>query len=528
MIFIHTQNPLMSSYATLLKRPLALGILLVFAGTFAACDSFVSNVDQPKDAAGDEQFNDPAEAEYLITGIRAQWADSHSGVTDLADGLSDEFRFGINSNATFPTFEQIDAGIIRDDNNSVTTALADLQEYRYLADDLLRRLEESNGFDPDAPAASASEAEIRYAANVHGANARYYLATYFGHPDDPRRGGATIDTSAFIPSPELYQRAENKYANALEQAEAMEDGLLQRRVQSVRARNALYAGTHDFKATGGDHQLRGTKALQDAAEYAREGLQKGESWDVAYDLNTVNDYHNQAGAGRLQLAVQDGNKAQLAGGVSESYRVADESTGELVARSHVETVANNPQELNRIPLTIIGSRGATRGGFGALPTNLTGISIDEDEFSTVADAWQANGEADALPTSVADFEDGDTIIEWGQGKWEERTDMPFISWQELFLIRAELELRGYDAGSETALELVNAVRGSYGLSDLSSVDLERIAVERDRTLFATGSRLPDQRRMKAVEWHLKDQVNGQKTAQWLQLTQDETGPNPNL
>ncbi len=526
MIFIHSQNPLMSSYATLLKRPLALGILLVFAGTFAACDSFVSNVDQPKDAAGDEQFNDPAEAEYLITGIRAQWADSHSGVTDLADGLSDEFRFGINSNATFPTFEQIDAGIIRDDNNSVTNALADLQEYRYLADDLLRRLEESNGFDPDAPAASASEAEIRYAANVHGANARYYLATYFGHPDDPRRGGATIDTSAFIPSPELYQRAENKYANALEQAEAMGDGLLQRRVQSVRARNALYAGTHDFEATGG---LQGTEALQAAAEYAREGLQEGESWDVAYDLNTVNDYHNQAGAGRLQLAVQDGNKAQLADGLpSESYRVADESTGELVARSHVETVANNPQELNRIPLTIIGSRGATRGGFGALPTNLTGISIDEDEFSTVVDAWQANGEADALPTSVADFEDGDTIIEWGQGKWEERTDMPFISWQELFLIRAELELRGYDAGSETALELVNTVRGSYSLSDLSSVDLERIAVERDRTLFATGSRLPDQRRMKAVEWHLKDQVNGQKTAQWLQLTQDETGPNPNL
>ncbi len=537
MIFIHSQNPLMSSYATTLKRPLALGILLVFAGTFAACDSFVSNVDQPKDAAGDEQFNDPAEAEYLITGIRAQWADSHSGVTDLADGLSDEFRFGINSNATFPTFEQIDAGIIRDDNNSVTNALADLQEYRYLADDLLRRLEESNGFDPDAPAASASEAEIRYAANVHGANARYYLATYFGHPDDPRRGGATIDTSAFIPSPELYQRAEDKYANALEQAEAMGDGLLQRRVQSVRARNALYAGTHDFEATGG---LQGPEALQAAAEYAREGLQEGESWDVAYDLNTVNDYHNQAGAGRLQLAVQDGNKAQLAGGVSESYRVADESTGELVARSHVETVANNPQELNRIPLTIINSGGATTYGFGALPRNLQDLkpSSASDRFESVLndfDPTDVGPRGSASPDTLSAFSDPSadpaeyvTIAEWGQGKWEERTDMPFISWQELFLIRAELELRGYDAGSETALELVNAVRGSYGLSDLSSVDLERIAVERDRTLFATGSRLPDQRRMKAVEWHLKDQVNGQKTAQWLQLTQDETGPNPNL
>ena len=106
--------------------------------------------------------------------------------------------------------------------------------------------------------------------------------------------------------------------------------------------------------------------------------------------------------------------------------------------------------------------------------------------------------------------------------------MSFISWQELFLIRAELELRGYDAGSESALELVNEVRDSYGLSDLNSIDLERLAVERDRTLFATGNRLPDQRRMDVVEWHLKDQVGGQQTAQWLQLTQAETEPNPNF
>ncbi|WP_103027003.1 hypothetical protein [Salinibacter altiplanensis] len=518
----------MSSYAIPLKKILALSVVLALAGSLSACDSFVSNVDQPKDAAGDEQFNDPAEAEYLITGVRAQWADSHAGVTTLADGLSDEFRFGINDDATFPTFAQLDAGIVADDNNSITNALADLQEYRYLADDLLRRLEASEEFDPEASSASASAAEIRFAANVHGANARYYLATYFGHPDDPRRGGATVDTSAFIPSPELYQRAEDKYANALAQAKAMDDELRLRRVQSVRARNALYAGTHDFEDAGG---LQGTAALEAAAEHAREGLQEGESWQVRHDLNTVNDYHNQAGVGRLQLAVQDGRQAQLATrspDPSQSYRVADENTGELEARSHVETVADNPQELRRLPLTVINSRGATLGGFGALPENLTDLGINREDFSAVSDAWQADGEANSLPTSVGDFEEGDTIIEWGQGRWEERTDMPFISWQEHFLVRAELELRGYDAGSETALELVNTVRKSYDLSTLSSVDLNRLAIERDRTLFATGNRLPDQRRMDAVKWHLKDQVNGETTAQWLPLTRAETDPNPNF
>ncbi len=515
----------MSSYQTTLRRLSALGAILLFAVSFTACDSFVSNVDQPKDAAGSEQFSDPAEAEFLITGVQAQWADTHSEVTVLADGLSDEFRFGINGDATFPTFAQLDAGLIADDNNSITGALNDLQEYRYLADDLLRRVEEDEEFDLSDPSASASEEEVRLAANLHGANARFYLATYFGHPDDPRRGGATIDTSEFIPSPQLYQQAEDKYANALAQAEALDDSeQRQQEIQSARARAALYAGTHDFEDSGG---FQGDEALQAAAQYAQEGLDKGDSWDVAYDLNTPNNYHTDAGVGRLQLAVQDGNLNQLATrspNPSQSYRVADESTGDLEARSHIETVANNPAELSRIPLTIINPGGTTLGGFGALPPNLQNLDLGDGAFSAVYDAFELNGEPNVVPGSGGES----AFIEWGQGKWEERTSMSFISWQELFLIRAELELRGYDAGSESALELVNEVRDSYGLSDLNSIDLERLAVERDRTLFATGNRLPDQRRMDVVEWHLKDQVGGQQTAQWLQLTQAETEPNPNF
>lgn len=519
----------MSSFQTTVKRLSVLGTVLVFALGFAACDSFVSDVDQPVDEAGNEQFNDPAEAEFLITGVQAQWADTHTDVTDLADALSDEFRFGINGDATFPTFAELDAGIIRDNNNSIQGALNDLGEYRFLADDLLRRVEESEEFDLDDASASASEEEVRFAANAHGANARYYLATFFGDPEDPRRGGGVIDTSEFIPSPVLYQQADEKYGNALAQAEAMGNGALQRQIQSARARNALYAGTHDFEDSGG---LQGNEALEAAAQYAREGFQEGESWDVLYDLNTTNGYHFSAGAGRLQLAVQDGNFNQLATrspNPQNSYRVADESTGELVARSHVETVANNPDEFNRIPLTIINSGGTTVGGFGALAPDLAGLDLGTEAFSSVFDAWEPDGSPNEIFGGDAE------ILEWGQGKWEQRTDIPFISWQELFLIRAELEMRGFDAvpsgaTAQTPTELVNAVRESFGLDPLDSadVDMERLAVERDRTLFATGNRLPDQRRLDVVEWHLKDEVGGQQTWQWLRLEQSETSANPNF
>lgn len=535
----------MSSYSTTLKRLSVIGVVLAVALAFTACDTFVSEVDQPVDAAGSEQFSDPAEAEFLITGVQSQWADTHTDITDLADGLSDEFRFGINGDATFPTFAQLDAGIINNTNNSIQGALNDLGEYRFLADDLLRRIEEDENFDLSDPSASASEAEVRFAAQAHGANARYYLATYFGDPNDPRRGGGVIDTSEFIPSPVLHQRADEKYGNALAQARSIGDSALVQQIQSARARNALYAGTHDYQDSGG---LQGEAALQAAANYASQGFQQGEGWDVQYDLNTSNGYHFSAGAGRLQLAVQDGNVNQLATrspNPQNAYRVADPSTGETVARSHVETVTNNPAEFNRIPLTVVNSGGTSLLGFGALPSDLPGnLAVGELEtglFPAVLADWQPDGEANLLTTLFGEDAGPDSgldVIEFGQGRYGEETDISFIGWRELFLIRAELELRGYDTGSETALELVNAVRVSYGEDDdgnpvlepLTSgeLDLERLAIERDRTLFSEGARLPDQRRLDAVEWHLKDEVGGQTTWQWLRTIQSEVENNPNL
>jgi hypothetical protein len=77
---------------------------------------------------------------------------------------------------------------------------------------------------------------------------------------------------------------------------------------------------------------------------------------------------------------------------------------------------------------------------------------------------------------------------------------------------AELVLKGVGTGD--ALALVNANRTSHGLADLGSIDLAGLIIEREKELFCTGNRLPDQRRFDL--WHL-----GAGTWQYLPLTMSE-------
>lgn len=102
---------------------------------------------------------------------------------------------------------------------------------------------------------------------------------------------------------------------------------------------------------------------------------------------------------------------------------------------------------------------------------------------------------------------------------EDVSSINTMTWQENNLMLAELALRGF--GSGNALGLVNEVRTSHGLADLAVVDLNVIYTERDKELFTTGARLPDQRRFD--NWHL-----GAGTWKYLPITQDERNNNPNI
>jgi starch-binding outer membrane protein, SusD/RagB family len=99
------------------------------------------------------------------------------------------------------------------------------------------------------------------------------------------------------------------------------------------------------------------------------------------------------------------------------------------------------------------------------------------------------------------------------------TPQPFTSWQENSLILAETAARSGD--DVAALTSVNDVRRAYLLDARTVTNLDSIYIERDKTLFGTGSRLTDQRRFD--RWHLAP------TTWWyLPITIQERNTNPNL
>ena len=134
-------------------------------------------------------------------------------------------------------------------------------------------------------------------------------------------------------------------------------------------------------------------------------------------------------------------------------------------------------------------------------------------------------EANRIPLLVLPkdlyHQQADTLITyWTQAKYINAGDpITYISWQENNLILAELSaLRGQ---SGDAVALVNAVRASHGIADLTTVDQTVIIQEREKELFCTGNRLVDQRRFNL--WHLASD-----TWKYLPITEDERNANENL
>jgi hypothetical protein len=447
-----------------------------------ACDTFVEEVDTPKDSAPYGQLNSPQDIRFLATGVQTQGANATDFLTLTSGLLSDQFRFGKNSDASFPTYAAPDRGLPTPQNTTVGDATRALGEYRRLADSLVSAADRPDSYGDDPP---ITKQRAKFIGTLHGAMARYYYATYTGL--NPREGGGVLDQSEFIPSPEMYDRARQKFNDALDIAPTPRDEKI---VRSLHARSALYAGTQFGANTAGYND-----ALQRAAELAQDGLKAGDSpFNAQYSVQSPNEWRQQAGPARYQVVAMDNqlNRSVVAPDGGNTHK--DLST----IRSIPDVIANNSAEAARLPVT-------------------------------------------SIPF-------GESGTEYGQVKYEvETTPIPYISWEEMNLIRAELELRGEDAGSKSALALVNEVRADgtlpgtgegdltgldrdapFGLSALSSVDLATVAQERDRTLFGQGQRLPDQRRLDVVDWHLVDTFQGQTTWQYLPITSQERDNNPNL
>ncbi len=392
---------------------LSLGLLLAVIG----CDNFVQGVDPLINQVEDDRLNDPSQVTFLTKGVLQRFATAASNMGMLAGGLSDELVFDQDlPRATFPTYRDIDAGEITLDNNSVDGLSFRLNEARFFADDLVRRVNELEGVDPD------EKRQALYTGYLIGGLMRQYLASYWAlNPDEP---GGVIDAGPFIPAADMYQLALDKYQQALKFAGDEHD---KRVVNTLIAR--IYLLTGDYA---------------NAATFAQQGLQEGdEPFTADYSVESPNSYYFGGGNGRIQWIVD--------------FRFND-------------YITQDPNEANRIKI---------------LPT--TGTSGKTYYYQNM------------FPDRESPF--------------------PVATWQENLLMLAEIDVR--NSNNPGALARINALRASYGLSPLTSVDLDVIYVERDKTLFLTGARLLDEHRFN--RWHLAP-------GKWkyLPITARERNANPNL
>ncbi len=283
-------------------------IFLLAAFLIVACEDYVQNIDPLISQVEDERLNSESQVPFLINGVLARFASTYDNMTVLADGLSDALFFDYNvPNATFPTFQEIDEGDIRLDNNSVDGVLFGLGEMRFLADNLVDRVTHKISFkDQDL------KKQALYYGYLIGGIARYLYATYIGL--EPEKGGGVIDAGPFIPSAEMYDLAVEKLNLALENAPSDYEA---RVVHSIMARIYLFQGDY---ATAKTH--------------AQAGMMDGdEPFAAMYSIEMNNYWWVQAGIGRHQWVVD--------------YRF----------KGYVDA---DPNEANRIPLQeIVGNDGTT-------------------------------------------------------------------------------------------------------------------------------------------------------------------------
>jgi tetratricopeptide (TPR) repeat protein len=409
-----------------IKTITLLSIAVIF---FSGCEDFVQNIDEPINLVSEESLLSEDQIPFLIDGVTGRYHINHDALSVIAEGLSDawEFESAVVSDATFPTFGEIDRGDIPFDNNSVDGPFTTLGQARYLADDLLSKTESIEFTDKDL------EKEAYFTGYLYAALTRAQYASYFGL--SKTQPGGVIDNSSLIPSSVLYDEAISLFATAITYAPSAYD---------VRVINSLIGRVYLYQ-----------NKFTEAKPYIEAGMTSGdEPFQSIHSLESQNAFNVQAGRSRTQFSVN---------------------------RRFSEYLANDPNEANRLAIEEVSS-----------PSELTS-------------AAEAAGQTFWRSTLGAD------------------SKLNIISWQENYLMLAEIILEGAQSSSMDALALVNEVRNSHQISDLESIDLESLFVERDKELLHTGNRIIDQRRSSIVDWHLPS-----GSWQFFPITQSERNNNPNL
>ena len=211
----------------------------VLSLVFISCKDYVTNVDPLVTAVDDSQLNTEEQIPFVVKGVETRFAFAFGQTDVCAAGLSDAFIFPDNlSGATFPSFIEIDAGEIHLTNNSVDAAYNSVGQFRFYADDLIKRTNTISFSD------TTVKNNALFTGYFYGGYARYLYATFFGL--NPTQGGSPIDNSPFIASDEMYDLSIGKFKESLKY---VYDNLMIRTVNSIIARAYLYKGEYINAAT---------------------------------------------------------------------------------------------------------------------------------------------------------------------------------------------------------------------------------------------------------------------------------------
>ncbi|XWN37590.1 MAG: hypothetical protein ROO71_01435 [Balneola sp.] len=273
--------------------------LLIFVATFTAvsCGDFTSDTDAPISIITDDALTTEDQIPFLETGVLGRFSQAFDNLSVIAGGLSDELQFDPDGNslATFPTFGEIDLGDITFDNNSIDGPYATINEARFLADDLIRRIGEIETFE---------DTDVRdqalYSANLVGGITRFWLGTYFGLTQTAP--GAPIDNSDIIPRAELNTQAIAKFDAALTVADAAQTKV----INSLKVE--IYMSVNNYSAA--------------ATVLQGNVLESGDApFQALYNQQSQNAWFGQAGEGRTQLNVEQRFADYIADEPTEANRI---------------------------------------------------------------------------------------------------------------------------------------------------------------------------------------------------------------
>lgn len=441
--------------------------------------NYVQSIQPRQDVINDDQLTNPDQLSFLVNGLQQRVTNCYSQTTTLAGGLSDELFYDPRvPGATFPQFEDADLGF-----TILSTDNASANNLWATLGSLrftTDNLIERIGKMKFTDAQMAQRTSALYQAYLYAGLIRHMYAAYYGL--EPRRTGGVLSRGEtpgpFTPSAALTDSAIAMLNLALQNATT---DLQRRTVNSLIAKVNLADGRYAAARTA-----------------ALNGLRRGDApLNAQYSAATItNQWFNDAGRGRAQL-VPDSRFA--------AYVVADSAEGRILPGRN----AGNNFFAN---------------GFDNTPDDPALGALASSRRIVLIGSLTASG-----------------FTYWVQQRYPNQgSGVPITSWFENELILAETSARS--GNNDAALTNVNTVRSFYGLSARTATNLDSVMIERDKTLFGTGSRLTDQRRFalenrqlirpaqtyvvasaRSSAWHLG------ATSWWcIPIGRPERAANPNL